>query len=128
MDHRTGYAESQRVGGAGPFSGSALLWAVALDAAGRDPGLLTAASLRDIDAEGVAELFRIEGETIADPERRAELLRDLARGLERDHDGEARALLTAANGSLGGDGGLLALLARYEPYSDPLQKKSFLLA
>src|SRR3954454_988405 len=127
-DHRTGYAESHMVGGEGPFSGSALLWAVALDAAGRDPGLLTAASLEDIDAEGVAELFRIEGETVAGPARRAELLRELARGLERDHGGEARTLLAAADGALGGDGGLLALLARYEAYADPLQKKALLFA
>jgi len=128
MDHRTGYAGSHVVGGEGPFSGSALLWAVALDAARREPALLTAASLRDIDAEGVAELFRVEGETVAGPARRAELLRDLARGLERDHGGEARTLLAAADGSLGGNAGLLALLARYEAYADPLQKKSFLFA
>src|SRR4051795_5622999 len=76
MDHRTGYAGPHVVRGEGPFSGSELLWAVALDAAGREPGLLTAALLRDIDAEDVAELFRIDGETIADPERRARLLRD----------------------------------------------------
>jgi len=116
------------VGGRGPFEGSALLWAVALDAARREPGLLTARSLRDVDVEGVAELFRIEGETVADPERRADLWRDLAGGLERDHKGEARVLLEAASGSLGGAGGLLALLARYAAYSDPLGKKSFLFA
>jgi hypothetical protein len=128
VDHRTGYRGSHTVRGAGPFEGSALLWAVALDAARREPGLLTARSLRDVDAERVAELFRIEGETVADAERRAKLLRDLARGLERDHGGQARALLEATGGSLVGDGGLLALLARYVAYSDPLGKKSFLFA
>jgi hypothetical protein len=128
MDHRTGYGEAHTVAGEGPFSGSALLWAVALDAARREPGRLTARSLRDIDADGVDELFRVEGETVANPERRADLLRDLARGLERDHHGETQALLTAAGGSLGGEGGLLELLARYEAYSDPLGKKSFLFA
>jgi hypothetical protein len=128
VDHRTGYRELHVVAGEGPFSGSALLWAVALEAAGREPALLTARSLRDIDAAGVAELFRIEGETIADPKRRADFLRELARGLERDHSGEARSLLACAGGRLGGDHGLLALLARYEAYSDPLEKKSFLFA
>ena len=78
--------------------------------------------------ERVAELFRIGGETVADPERRAALWRDLAAGLERDHGGEAEALLAAAGGHLGGRGGLLALLARYEAYADPLAKKSFLFA
>ena len=78
--------------------------------------------------ERVAELFRIGGETVADPERRAALWRDLAAGLERDHGGEAEALLAASAGRLGGAGGLLGLLARYEAYADPLAKKSFLFA
>ena len=78
--------------------------------------------------ERVAELFRIGGETVADPERRAALWRDLAAGLERDHGGEAEALLAASAGRLGGAGGLLELLARYEAYADPLAKKSFLFA
>jgi hypothetical protein len=128
VDHRTGYREPHVVAGEGPFGGSALLWAVALEAAASENGLLRARSLRDVDAAGVAALFRIEGETVADPERRAALLRDVARGLERDHGGEARALLDATGGSLGGEDGLLELLARYEAYSDPLQKKSFLFA
>jgi hypothetical protein len=116
------------VAGEGPFRGSALLWALALEAARRDNGRLTARSLRDIDAAGVAALFRIETETVPDPERRAALLRDVARRLERDHRGEAQALLDAAGSSLGGEDGLLELLARYEAYSDPLRKKSYLFA
>jgi len=128
MDHRTGYREPHVVAGEGPYSGSALLWAVALEAARRDPELLTARSLRDVDADGVGELFRIDGETVADPARRANLLRNLARGLARDHAGEARVLLAKARDRLGGEQGLLALLARYDAYSDPLQKKSFLFA
>ena len=51
MDHRTGYRDAHAVAGEGPFSGSALLWAVALDAARREPALLRAGSLRDVDAE-----------------------------------------------------------------------------
>jgi hypothetical protein len=73
-------------------------------------------------------MFRIADETVADPDRRAMLWHDLAAGLEHDHGGEAEALLGAADGRLGGDGGLLALLGGYEAYSDPLQKKSFLFA
>jgi hypothetical protein len=104
------------------------MWAVALRAAKRAPGLLGAATLAGIDAERVAELFRIDGETVAGPGRRAGLWRDLAAGLQRDHGGEAPALLAAAGGSLGGPEGLLALLSRYEAYSDPLGKKAFLFA
>jgi hypothetical protein len=36
--------------------------------------------------------------------------------------------MAAAGGRLGGPGGLLARLAEYEAYSDPLRKKSFLFA
>jgi hypothetical protein len=128
IDHRTGYRGRFLVGGKGPFEGSALLWAVALQAARRQRGLLAAARLSDVTAERVAELFRIGGETVADPERRAALWRDLAAGLERDHGGEAEALLADAGGHLGGSGGLLGLLVRYEAYADPLSKKSFLFA
>ena len=128
VDHRTGYRKAHVVAGEGPLQGSALMWAVGLSAAKQDPGLLTAVSLREITGERVAELFRIGGETVADPERRAALWRDLADGLERDHGGEARPLLAAAEGRLGGQGGLLARLARYEAYADPLRKKSFLFA
>ena len=128
IDHRTGYREEHTVAGEGPFAGSALLWAVAIHAAAADPGALTAARLEDVSGTEVADLLRIDAETVADPDRRAMLWRGLATGLERDHGGEARALLAAADGRLGGEGGLLALLARYEAYSDPLQKKPFLFA
>ena len=128
VDHKSGYRGRYPVAGRGPFDGSALLWAVALRTAERERGLLTAASLREVTAERVADVFRVGGETVADPGRRAALWRDLAQGLERDHGGGAGALLTSAGGRLGGDGGLIALLARYEAYADPLRKKSFLFA
>jgi hypothetical protein len=104
------------------------MWAVALRAAQGRPGLLTAAGLGGISAAEVAELFRVDGETVADPDRRAALWRDLAGGLEGDHGGEAAALLAAAAGRLGGATGLLALLSPYRAYADPLRKKSFLFA
>jgi hypothetical protein len=128
IDHRTGYRVGHVVGEVGWLDGSALMWAVGLRAAEREPGLLTAASLREVSSERVAELFRIGDETVAEPDRRATLWRDLAAGLERDHGGEAGALLAAARNRLGGEHGLLALLAAYKAYSDPLRKKSFLFA
>jgi len=128
VDHRTGYRRAHFVGGEGPLEGSALMWAAGLSAADHEPGLLTAASLREITGERVAELFRVGDETVVGPDRRASLWRDLANGLEGDHGGSAGALLGAAGGRLGGDAGLLALLGRYEAYADPLRKKSFLFA
>lgn len=128
VDHSTGYRKSHLVDGEGPFSGSELMWAIALRAARLEPGLLTARGLAGADAERVAEIFRVDGETVGDPERRAGLWCELAAGLERDYDGEATRLLGAAERRLGGPRGLLARLAAYEAYSDPLAKKGQLLA
>jgi hypothetical protein len=128
VDHRSGYRGRYLVDGDGPHEGSSLLWATALQAARRRPGLLTAAALRDVTGTQVAEIFRIGGETVAGCERRAELWRDLARGLERSHGGSAGALLAAAESRLGGPHGLLGRLAAFEAYADPLAKKSYLFA
>jgi hypothetical protein len=128
VDHRTGYRDAHTVEGEGPLAGSELMWAVALAAARRRPGLLRAEALADVGGAEVAEVFAIEGETVADPERRAELWRDLAAGLRRRYGGEASRLLAAAEARLGGAGGLLERLAGFAAYADPLAKKSQLLA
>ena len=128
VDHRTGYRHAHLVAGEGPLEGSELMWAVALAAAGRSGPRLRAGELHGVSAERVADAFRIDGETVADPERRAALWRDLAAGLELDYDGEAATLLGAAEGMLGGEHGLLERLARYRAYADPLQKKAQLYA
>lgn len=129
VDHKSGYEGRYTVDGEGPLRGSALMWAVGLRASReRGGGWLTAAALRDVTAGEVAEAFTIGGETVRDPERRAALWRDLARGLLRDHEGSAAALNGAAGGKLGGPAGLLALLGRYEAFADPLAKKAQLYA
>ena len=128
VDHRTGYRGAYLVGGRGPIAGSALMWELGLLAARRDRGLLTASRLDRIGADRVAEMFRIGGETVVDPERRAALWRDLAQGLQRRYSGVARALIEACDERLGGTGGLVARLAEFEAYGDPLAKKSFLFA
>jgi hypothetical protein len=128
IDHKTGYQEPHRVEGRGPFAGSELLWELATAEERRRPGTLTAASLGHIDGERVAEIFRADGETVRDPYESARLWRDLAGGLVRDHGGTAAGLIAASGGRLGGERGLVALLARYEAYADPLAKKAFLFA
>jgi hypothetical protein len=128
IDHRTGYRTGHLIDGAGPFEGSELLWEVGLAAARRRPGLLTAASLADVRAEDVADTFRVDDETVEDPERRAALWRDLAAGLNRDYARSAAQLLRACGERLGGEGGLLDRVRRFDAYSDPLAKKSFLFA
>lgn len=128
IDHRTGYRGGYLVGGRGPYEGSALLWELGVLAERRSPELLTAPRLADIDADAVAELFRIGGETVAGAGERARLWRDLAAGLERDYGGSSKALLEASAGRLGGAGGLVGRLAAFEAYADPLAKKAFLFA
>ena len=128
VDHRTGYRGAYLVGGRGPFAGSELMWELGLLAARRERGLLTAARLEGIGADRVADIFRIGGETVADPERRAALWRDLGQGLAGRYSGAAAALIEACEGRLGGTGGLVARLAEFEAYGDPLAKKSFLFA
>ena len=128
VDHRTGYSAGHLVDGRGPFEGSELLWEVALRSARARPGLLTAPALVAIGADVVAEVFRVDDETVADPARRAELWRDLAVGLVRGYGGSASELLASSGGKLAGERGLLARLREFEAYSDPLAKKSFLFA
>jgi len=128
VDHKTGYDEPHEVDGEGPFAGSELMWTLGLRAAGAEPGLLTARRLKYAAAGEVAEWFRIDSETVSDPERRAALWRDLASGLERDYDGSAAKFLESSGGRLAGDGGLIARLQPYRAYADPLAKKAFLFA
>lgn len=128
VDHKTGYEEAHDVDGGGPYAGSELMWTLGLRVARAEPGLLRARRLRYAAAGEVAEWFRIDGETVADPERRAALWRDLARGLERDFCGSAADLLASAEGKLTGGRGLVDRLRPYRAYSDPLGKKAFLFA
>lgn len=128
VDHKSGYERQHTVAGRGPFAGSELMWEVALAAAVDDPRLFDAAALASATAADVAEWFRADEETVTDPGRRAELWRDLATGLSRDHRGSAERLLYASGGRLGGNGGLVRMLARYRAFADPLGKKAFLFA
>ncbi len=128
VDHTTGFERSHEVDGRGPFRGSELMWELGLRRARLRPRFLTAARLRRIGADEVADLFEADGETVADPQRRAALWRDLGVLLEARYRGSAATLLEASGGRLGGEGGLLDRLSVFQAYSDPLAKKSFLFA
>jgi hypothetical protein len=129
VDHRTGYERAHEVDGRGPFSGSELMWELGMRAHAAAGGeLLRAERLIAGSGGELAAWFEADGETVAGPERRAALWRDLAAGLERDYGGSAGRLLEAARGRLAGPGGLVASLAAYEAYADPLAKKAFLFA
>jgi hypothetical protein len=128
IDHSSGYDEPHTIDGEGPYSGSELLWHLGCAAERRAPGALGAHELRDVGAARVEELFRVDGETTSRAEERARLWRDLAAGLLAQYDGSAQRLLDGAGGRLRGAGGLIERLARFEAYSDPVEKKPFLFA
>jgi hypothetical protein len=127
IDHQTGYTEPHEVDGEGPYEGSALLWALGLRAEKRAPGALTARSLLGVPAEAIAAVFRAGQDTLHDPERRAKLWDDLAKGMLKDYAGQAEALIEASGGKLGGQGGVLFRLSQFDAFADPLRKKAFLV-
>jgi hypothetical protein len=127
IDHQTGYAEPHLVDGEGPYEGSALLWALGLRAERRAPGALTARSLLGVDPAAIAAVFRAGQDTLHDPERRAKLWDDLAKGLLKDYRGHAEALIEAGGDKLGGPTGVLFRLSEFDAFADPLRKKSFLV-
>lgn len=128
IDHQTGYTKPHEVDGEGPYDGSALLWALGLRAERRAPGALTARSLLGVPAEAIAAVFRAGQDTLHDPERRAKLWDDLAKGMLKDYGGQAEALIDASAGKLGGSGGILFRLSQFDAFADPLRKKAFLVA
>ena len=128
IDHQTGYTEAHLVDGEGPYDGSALLWALGLRAERRAPGALTARSLLGVPAEAIAAVFRAGQDTLHDPERRAKLWDDLAKGMLKDYAGRAETLIEASDGRLAGQGGVLFRLSSFDAFADPLRKKAFLLA
>jgi hypothetical protein len=127
IDHQTGYTEPHLVDGEGPYEGSALLWALGLRAERRAPGALTARSLLSVDPGAIAAVFRAGRDTLHDPERRAKLWDDLAKGLLKDYGGRAEALIESSGGRLAGPGGVLFRLSSFDAFADPLRKKAFLL-
>jgi hypothetical protein len=127
IDHQTGYRGRHLVDGAGPYEGSALLWALGLRAERRAPGALTARSLLSVDPAAIAAVFRVGQDTLRDPEQRSQLWADLAEGMLKSYAGQVSKLIAAAEGRLGGPDGMLSRLSVFEAYSDPLQKKSFLV-
>jgi hypothetical protein len=81
-----------------------------------------------VPAEAIAAVFRAGQDTLHDPERRAKLWDDLAKGMLKDYGGQAEALIEASGGTLGGQGGILFRLSQFDAFADPLRKKAFLVA
>jgi hypothetical protein len=127
IDHQTGYTEPHMVEGEGPYDGSALLWALGLRAERRAPGALTAPSLLQVDPAAIAAVFRAGQDTLHDPERRAKLWDNLAKGMLKSYGGSAAELIAASDDKLAGPGGALVRLSEFDAFADPLRKKAFLV-
>jgi hypothetical protein len=127
IDHQTGYTEPHMVDGEGPYEGSALLWALGLRAERRAPGALTARSLLGVPPEAIAAVFRAGQDNLHDPERRARLWENLAKGLLKGYGGSSEALIEASGGKLAGPGAALVRLSEFDAFADPLRKKAFLV-
>ena len=128
VDHRTGYRGRHLVDGKGPFAGSALMWELGLRAARGRPGLLGASALLDVDTATVGDAFRVDGETGRGPGPAGGALARAGQRPRAGYSGSAAALLRGERGSPLGHGGLIARLAPFDAYSDPLAKKGFLFA
>ena len=82
----------------------------------------------DVGERELAAILTVEGDAPSRLDERARLWRDAAELLIEDYAGSAEELIAASEGMLGGPSGLLARLAAIEAFSDPLAKKSFLVA
>ena len=131
IDHRT------RVGGTYQkeiegelFFGSDLLFRLAKLKLDADSGFYTAKNMAGLSLSDFKDVFMPEGVTLNDPEVRVALLRDLGSKLMTLYDGMALNLIDRADKKIKGgpeNPGLLELLKAFVAYSDPVEKKSFLL-
>ena len=75
----------------------------------------------------LADHFDPASSTLDRVEERLGQLHQCANRLLSDYGGDVDEVYRHCRGRLAGEGGLLDTLARFEPYRDPIRKKSFLL-
>ncbi|UFS70242.1 queuosine salvage family protein [Geomonas sp. RF6] len=131
IDHNThGSERYEAVIEGESFHGSELMYYLARQAASSDPDLFTPARMKDLADEAVRDIFTAPGGQIpAGIEERGELLRDAATILCARYGCDLANLFREGRGRLRrADGrGVLDLLREVKGFSDPLEKKSFLL-
>lgn len=95
-----------------------------------DRSLLSVDRWRRISGEDIAEMFADPefGRRLVEPERRAELVRDLAAVMHQHGWQHAQDIYDAAQGRIAsGAPNLVDLLAGFAAYRDPVRKKTFYL-
>lgn len=95
-----------------------------------DRSLLSTSVWRDLTGEQFSDMFADPqyGRRLVEPERRAELVRDLAVVMDERNWRHAQEIYDASEGRIAsGNPNLIDLLARFAAYRDPIKKKSFYL-
>ncbi len=133
MDHRLsrpGRSYEACLRGDGCYHGADLLYRLGALKLERDPGFYTVERLERITPGEIRAWLCAGGACPPDPERRAWLLRDLARKLRLLYRGDPLELLSVEllhSWSPPGEG-LVERLRVFEAYGDPVEKKPMLLA
>jgi hypothetical protein len=96
----------------------------------RDAQVFSAERVRRIIPQGLRTLYSDDGQpsrsTLDRVEERVEQLHQCAQLLLENYDGDVMNLYRRTGGRLRDKGGIMERLAQFEPYSDPVEKKSFL--
>jgi len=96
-----------------------------------EPDFFMAPNLLHVTADTLRTIFSDEGiaesSTLDRVEERLAQWHDASRILVQRYKGDVMSLYYAAGEALEGESGILARLAEFQAYSDPVEKKSFLL-
>lgn len=109
------------------------LWKAFRREQNRNPEVFSNNNLQNITLEDLKSILSDDGDptksTISNPERRIELLKSGAEGLLSNFEGSVSTLLHRCGGYLQtrDKPGLIQLLSGFDAYSDPLQKKTWVL-
>lgn len=130
IDHRTSRFKSfeDQIDGQS-YHGADLLYHLGVSKYMEDPGFFTPERMAEVSREGIVSWLRTRrGESVWDPEVRAELLRDAGRKLLKFFRGSVIELARASEGYIRhpSSHGLGSLFKVFKAYSDPVEKKLFL--
>ncbi|MEM0347165.1 MAG: queuosine salvage family protein [Zestosphaera sp.] len=131
IDHRTSrdkpyeaYVDSRL------YHGADLLYKLGSKKFAEDPSFFSPERMAKISSNEVSEWLSIKGVnevSVWDPEVRADLLRDLGRGLIKWFEGSVTKLVNMSGGYLKSrPQGITYLMKRFKAYSDPVEKKTYL--
>jgi len=131
IDHRVGRPSKAYIAEINGeiYEGADLLYRIGKMIYDNDPSFFNPNKLRYISAYDIKKKFNIANATIPDPETRADLLRDAAIKLIDLYNGKVTNIIKESNNYLKHEGkGFIERLKVFKAYSDPVEKKPYLLA